>query len=128
MTSMSGGKPYAAHLSTHTQLQSIRDLEIRGIDRALILVGKNNTGKTIVFGHTITPMLYGDMQTTALWQSDGKSELMVEQSLAELCTGWFLIKMALFMITKSLIRTDHGNQIFNVQKDSTIIEVTILYH
>ena len=57
-----------------------------------------------------------------------KSELMVEQSLAELCTGWFLIKMALFMITKSLIRTDHGNQIFNVQKDSTIIEVTILYH
>ena len=34
--------------------------------------GKNNTGKTIVFGHTITPMLYGDMQTTALWQSDGK--------------------------------------------------------
>ncbi|WP_407856187.1 metallophosphoesterase family protein [Enterococcus hailinensis] len=34
--------------------------------------GKNNTGKIIVFGHTITPMLYGDMQTTALWQSDGK--------------------------------------------------------
>lgn len=34
--------------------------------------GKNTTGKTIVFGHTITPMLYGDMQTTALWQSDGK--------------------------------------------------------
>lgn len=34
--------------------------------------GKNQTGKTIVFGHTITPMLYGDMQTTALWQSDHK--------------------------------------------------------
>lgn len=34
--------------------------------------GKNNTGKTIVFGHTITPMLHGDMQTTDLWQSDGK--------------------------------------------------------
>lgn len=28
--------------------KSIRDLEIRGIDRALILVGKNNTGKTSV--------------------------------------------------------------------------------
>lgn len=34
--------------------------------------GKNNTGKTIVFGHTITPMLHGDMQTTDLWLSDGK--------------------------------------------------------
>lgn len=34
--------------------------------------GKNNTGKTIVFGHTITPMLHGDMQTTDLWQSDNK--------------------------------------------------------
>ncbi|MBL1230746.1 serine/threonine protein phosphatase [Enterococcus sp. BWB1-3] len=34
--------------------------------------GKNNTGKTIVFGHTITPMLHGDMQTTDLWISDGK--------------------------------------------------------
>ncbi|HLQ40775.1 MAG TPA: metallophosphoesterase [Tetragenococcus sp.] len=34
--------------------------------------GKNNTGKTIVFGHTITPMLYGDMQTTDLWRSDNK--------------------------------------------------------
>lgn len=34
--------------------------------------GKNNTGKTIVFGHTITPLLFGDMQTTALWQSDQK--------------------------------------------------------
>jgi serine/threonine protein phosphatase 1 len=34
--------------------------------------GKNRTGKTIVFGHTITPMLYGDMQTTSLWESDGK--------------------------------------------------------
>ncbi|MDN6639265.1 MAG: metallophosphoesterase [Tetragenococcus sp.] len=34
--------------------------------------GKNNTGKTIVFGHTITPLLYGDMQTTDLWISDHK--------------------------------------------------------
>lgn len=34
--------------------------------------GKNNTGKTIVFGHTITPMLHGDMQTTDLWLSDNK--------------------------------------------------------
>ncbi|MBP1044777.1 serine/threonine protein phosphatase [Enterococcus sp. BWM-S5] len=34
--------------------------------------GKNNTGKTIVFGHTITPMLHGDMQTTDLWLSDHK--------------------------------------------------------
>lgn len=34
--------------------------------------GKNNTGKKIVFGHTITPSLYGDMQTTALWVSDNK--------------------------------------------------------
>ena len=32
--------------------------------------GKNNTGKMIVFGHTITPMLYGDMQTTDLWYGD----------------------------------------------------------
>lgn len=36
--------------------------------------GKNNTGKTIVFGHTITPMLHGDMQTTDLWIQDHKSE------------------------------------------------------
>ena len=28
--------------------KSIRDMEIRDIDRALILVGKNNTGKTLV--------------------------------------------------------------------------------
>lgn len=34
--------------------------------------GKNNTGKIIVFGHTITPMLHGDMQTTDLWLSDNK--------------------------------------------------------
>lgn len=32
--------------------------------------GKNNTGKMIVFGHTITPMLHGDMQTTDLWYGD----------------------------------------------------------
>ena len=38
--------------------------------------GKNNTGKTIVFGHTITPMLHGDMQTTDLWQSDGNCGLV----------------------------------------------------
>ncbi|WP_071131623.1 metallophosphoesterase family protein [Enterococcus timonensis] len=35
-------------------------------------LGKNNTGKTIVFGHTITPHLHGDNQTTNLWQSDHK--------------------------------------------------------
>jgi serine/threonine protein phosphatase 1 len=34
--------------------------------------GKNKTGKTIVFGHTITPMLHGDMETTDLWHSDNK--------------------------------------------------------
>ena len=34
--------------------------------------GKNKTGKTIVFGHTITPMLHGDMKTTDLWLSDNK--------------------------------------------------------
>ncbi|MHC5247826.1 metallophosphoesterase family protein [Enterococcus sp. LJL90] len=34
--------------------------------------GKNNTGKTIVFGHTITPQLHGDMETTDLWQEDDK--------------------------------------------------------
>lgn len=33
---------------------------------------KNNTGKTIVFGHTITPALYGDNQTTDLWIEDHK--------------------------------------------------------
>lgn len=34
--------------------------------------GKNNTGKKIVFGHTITPMLYGDMVTSDLWIQDNK--------------------------------------------------------
>lgn len=34
--------------------------------------GTNQTGKTIVFGHTITPMLHGDMMTTDLWQQDHK--------------------------------------------------------
>ncbi|MBO0449568.1 serine/threonine protein phosphatase [Enterococcus sp. MJM12] len=34
--------------------------------------GKNKTGKKIVFGHTITPMLHGDMMTTDLWLSDNK--------------------------------------------------------
>lgn len=34
--------------------------------------GKNRTGKTIVFGHTITPMLHGDMRTTDLWFHDHK--------------------------------------------------------
>ena len=28
--------------------KSIRDLEIKDVDNALILVGKNNTGKTVV--------------------------------------------------------------------------------
>lgn len=32
----------------------------------------NHTGKTIVFGHTITPALHGDMMTTDLWQQDHK--------------------------------------------------------
>lgn len=32
----------------------------------------NQTGKTIVFGHTITPSLHGDNQTTDLWFSEGK--------------------------------------------------------
>lgn len=31
---------------------------------------KNHTGKKIVFGHTITPMLHGDNQTTDLWIKD----------------------------------------------------------
>lgn len=34
--------------------------------------GENKTGKTIVFGHTITPFLHGDNQTTDLWLSDNK--------------------------------------------------------
>lgn len=34
--------------------------------------GENKTGKTIVFGHTITPSLHGDMQTTDLWINDNK--------------------------------------------------------
>jgi diadenosine tetraphosphatase ApaH/serine/threonine PP2A family protein phosphatase len=32
--------------------------------------GVNNTGKTIVFGHTITPSLYGDGKTTSLWRTE----------------------------------------------------------
>ncbi|MGX7198460.1 metallophosphoesterase family protein [Enterococcus nangangensis] len=34
--------------------------------------GKNRTGKKIVFGHTITPSLYGDNENTDLWLSDNK--------------------------------------------------------
>ncbi|MFS7261381.1 metallophosphoesterase [Carnobacterium divergens] len=34
--------------------------------------GENKTGKTIVFGHTITPSLHGDNETTSLWQQDHK--------------------------------------------------------
>ncbi|MGB3160360.1 metallophosphoesterase family protein [Carnobacterium sp.] len=33
---------------------------------------KNNTGKKIVFGHTITPSLYGDNKTSNLWLKDNK--------------------------------------------------------
>ena len=33
---------------------------------------KNKTGKTIVFGHTITPSLHGDNQTSDLWIQDNK--------------------------------------------------------
>lgn len=33
---------------------------------------KNRTHKTIVFGHTITPKLYKDMETTQIWMSDNK--------------------------------------------------------
>ncbi|MDH6365483.1 serine/threonine protein phosphatase 1 [Enterococcus sp. PF1-24] len=40
--------------------------------REPFIKGKNNTDKTIVFGHTITPSLYGDMETTRLWHSDNK--------------------------------------------------------
>lgn len=32
----------------------------------------NHTNKTFVFGHTVTAMLYGDNQTTDIWQEDGK--------------------------------------------------------
>lgn len=35
-------------------------------------LGRNDTGKTIVFGHTITPSLHGDNQTTDLWRKDHK--------------------------------------------------------
>lgn len=31
---------------------------------------QNRTGKTIVFGHTITPMLHGDNRTSDLWITD----------------------------------------------------------
>lgn len=34
--------------------------------------GTNTSGKTVVFGHTITPSLHGDMQTTDIWQSDNR--------------------------------------------------------
>lgn len=34
--------------------------------------GENKTGKVIVFGHTITPSLHGDRETTDLWLSDDK--------------------------------------------------------
>lgn len=34
--------------------------------------GKNTTGKTIVFGHTPTFLLHGDMQDSSLWQQDNK--------------------------------------------------------
>ncbi|MGX7420197.1 metallophosphoesterase [Carnobacterium gallinarum] len=40
--------------------------------RAPFHEGKNMTGKVIVFGHTITPALYGDNVTTDLWKSDDK--------------------------------------------------------
>lgn len=40
--------------------------------RAPFHQGENHTGKVIVFGHTITPSLYGDNVTTDLWQSDDK--------------------------------------------------------
>ena len=33
---------------------------------------KNRMGKTIVFGHTITPLLHGDMQTTDLWIQESR--------------------------------------------------------
>lgn len=33
---------------------------------------KNKTGKIIVFGHTVTPSLYGDNKTTDLWIKDNK--------------------------------------------------------
>lgn len=35
-------------------------------------LAKNNTDKTIVFGHTPTPDLHGDGKTTDLWIKDGK--------------------------------------------------------
>lgn len=34
--------------------------------------GKNETGKVIVFGHTVTPYLHRDGKTTDLWISDNK--------------------------------------------------------
>ncbi|SEK60751.1 serine/threonine protein phosphatase 1 [Carnobacterium iners] len=36
---------------------------------------KNKTGKTIVFGHTITSSLYGDNQTSDLWIEDNKIDI-----------------------------------------------------
>lgn len=34
--------------------------------------GKNRTGKVIVFGHTPTFLLHGDMQDSSIWQQDDK--------------------------------------------------------
>lgn len=40
--------------------------------RTPFIEGRNNTGKTIVFGHTPTPQLYGDFITTDLFKEDHK--------------------------------------------------------
>lgn len=34
--------------------------------------GKNNTGKKIVFGHTVTSLLHQDEEDYSIWHSDGK--------------------------------------------------------
>ncbi|MFC4709522.1 metallophosphoesterase family protein [Enterococcus eurekensis] len=51
------------HQTTPRELMWIRDDFHQGV---------NHTGKTIVFGHTITPSLHGDNRTTDLWFSDNK--------------------------------------------------------
>lgn len=70
--------------------------------------GKNNTGKTIVFGHTITPMLHGDMQTTDLWIQDHKIGMDGGAVLEGHCMGLFLTRKVFFKILNIRTTKDLG--------------------
>ena len=61
----------------------IRDMRIRDIERALILVGKNNTGKTAILDAVRVALGAGAVRTEDFQEDFSNIEISVRMSLEE---------------------------------------------